>query len=355
MTFFLLPITLLILFFLERTFFRKIWRKGLSVTVSFSENTVRAGEGVTVEEKSDNRKRIPLSYISVTWGMERLCTQYKEEEKSFVVSSSFSLPSYHSVKRKKTINGLKRGIYTINNGKVESSDLFSSEEYSYPLFSNATLCVLPGRKKAFSSSYAYRGFIGTVLSAKMNQEDPFEIKAIRPYFPTDSMRVVNWKASAKTGSLKVNQYEWTTDESVMVLADLRTGEEGEKETLIEYISSFCALILSRGVSISLLTNGRDYIDGSIIKVEEGSGSGHIETIDRALSTIKLSSSDNSNLLSFLKRSLKKDMNCIPVLFSVSLEESEINDFFSLSSFEGAAFVMKGKESERVYLLGDDDE
>lgn len=355
MKFFLLPLTLLILFILERAFFRRYWRKGLDVLVTFSETTVRSGESVVVKERSDNRKRIPLSFLSVEWGMERLCTQYKENERVFVVSSSFSLPSFSTVKRKKAINGLKRGIYTINNVKVTSSDLFSSEEYSYPLYSNSTLCVLPGRKRAFSSSYAYKGFLGTVLSSKMNQEDPFEIKAIRPYFPTDSMRVVNWKASAKTGSLKVNQYEWTTDESVMVMVDLSRGEEEEREALIEYVSSFCALILERGVSLSLVTNGRDYLDGTFVKVGEGSGSGHIDSVDRALSTIKVTSSDNNSFSSLLENTLKRDLKCVPVFFSVSLEESEIDDFFSRSSEEGAVFMLHGKERERVFLLEEGDE
>ncbi|MGN1190210.1 MAG: DUF58 domain-containing protein [Candidatus Ornithospirochaeta sp.] len=355
MKFFLLPITLLVLFILERAFFRRYWRKGLDVTVTFSETTVRSGESVVVKEKSDNKKKIPLSFVSVEWGLERLCTQYKEDDKVFVLSSSFSLPPYSSVKRKKAISGLKRGIYTINNGKVTSSDLFSSEEYSYPLFSNSTLCVLPGRKKAFSSSYAYRGFLGTVLSSKMNQEDPFEIKAIRPYFPTDSMRVVNWKASAKTGSLKVNQYEWTTDESVMVLMDLSRGDEDEREALIEYVSSFCSLILARGVSLSLVSNGRDSVDGTLVKVGEGSGSGHIDTVDRALSTIKVTSSDNVSLSCFLENTLKEDLRCVPVFFSVSLEEVEIDNFFSLSSKEGAVFLMHGKKRENVFLLEEGDE
>ena len=173
MKFFLLPISLIVLFILERLFFRKNWRKGLSVNVTFSESTIRSGEGVVVKEKSDNRKRIPLSIISVEWSLERLCSQYKVDGKPFVVSSSFSLPPYSSVKRNKEINGLKRGIYTISSGKITSSDLFSSEEYSCPLISNSMLCVLPGRRNTFSSSYAYRGFLGSVLSQKMNQEDPF--------------------------------------------------------------------------------------------------------------------------------------------------------------------------------------
>ena len=355
MMFFLLPISLIVLFIVERVFFRKTWRKGLVVNVTFSEGTIRSGDGVVVKEKSDNRKRVPLSFLSVEWSLERLCSQYKVDDKPFVVSSSFSLPSYSSVKRNKEINGLKRGIYTINNGKITSSDLFSSEEYSYPLISNSTLCVLPGRKIAFSSSYAYRGFIGSVLSRKMNQEDPFEIKAIRPYFPTDSMRVVNWKASAKTGSLKVNQYEWTTDESVMVVLDLSRGNEEERETLIEYVSSFSSLLIERGVSLSLSSNGRDYKNGTMVKVGEGSGGSHIDSIDKALSTIKVSSTDSMAFSNLLEFALNNIDDCVPVLFSVYMDEDEIERFFSISKKEGAVFLLKGNEGENVFLLEEGNE
>ena len=355
MIFLLLSFSLIILFILERVFFRKTWRKGLDVDVTFSEGTIRSGDGIVVKEKSDNRKRVPLSFLSVEWSLERLCSQYKVDDKPFVISSSFSLPSYSSVKRNKEISGLKRGIYTINNGKISSSDLFSSEKYSYPLISNSTLYVLPGRKNSFSSSYAYRGFIGAVLSGKMNQEDPFEIKAIRPYFPTDSMRVVNWKASAKTGSLKVNQYEWTTDESVMVALDLSRGNEEERELLIEYVSSFSSLLLERGVSLSLYSNGRDYKDGTLVKVGEGSGGSHIDSVDKALSTIKVSSTDSMALSNLLESALKNIDNCIPVLFSVYMDDDEIERFLSISKNEGAVFLLKGKERDSVFLLEEGNE
>ena len=129
MRFILLPLVLILLFFIERAIYKKLWRKALNVSVVFSEKTIREGEGVKVMEKSENRKRLPLSFVSIEWSLERLCNQYKEGDKPFAVSSSFSLPSFSSVKRNKTINGLKRGIYTINNGRITSTDLFSLENY----------------------------------------------------------------------------------------------------------------------------------------------------------------------------------------------------------------------------------
>ena len=69
MMFFLLPISLIVLFIVERVFFRKTWRKGLIVNVTFSESTIRSGDGVVVKEKSDNRKRVPLSFLNVEWSM----------------------------------------------------------------------------------------------------------------------------------------------------------------------------------------------------------------------------------------------------------------------------------------------
>lgn len=355
MVFILLPLILYILFLLERTFFKRNWRKGLVVRVTFSEECIREGEDVCVVEKSENRKRIPLSFVSVKWGLERLYAPYFIDGSPYSVSSSFSLPGMHSVKREKRINNLKRGIYSIIDGKVTSEDLFSSITFTHPLFPQTTLCVTPKRKESFSSSYAYRGFIGTILSKRMNQEDPFEIKAIRPYLPSDSMRSINWKASAKTGGLKVNQYEWTTDESVMIVADLRGGEEEERETLIEYISSFSSLLLSRGVSLSFFTNGRSGKDGALVSVAEGSGDGHIDTIDRALASIKLSSSSGGDIKAWLGNSIGLENNNIPVLFSVSPSNEILDYFFSLTNNEGAAFIMDGDERNGVFLLGGQDE
>ena len=123
--------------------------------------------------------------------------------------------------------------------------------------------------------------------------------------------------------------------------------EEERERLIEYVSTFSSLLLSRGVNVSLRGNGRSAGNGKFIKVEKGSGRGHSLTLDLALSEIKISGSDG------LPRPEIKDDRALPVLFSVSLGDMEREDF--LLSSEGRIFLLKGKGGKDVFILEGDNE
>ena len=88
---------------------------------------------------------------------------------------------------------------------------------------------------------------------------------------------------------------------------------------------------------------------------EGSGSSHIDSVDKALSKIKVSSIDAMAFSSLMKNTLRGEKNCVPVFFSVYMDNDEINSFFSLSKTEGAVFLLKGEERLNVFLLEERDE
>ena len=350
---FALPLLFVLLFVLERILFGYLWGKGIDVSLSFLSHSIREGERAEVEERSENRNHFPFVSMTLSWSLDRLYSPYHKNSRQFKVSSTFHFPHRSIIRRTTSIEGLERGVYTISGGIISSADIFSVDEYTKEIYSDSVLHVYPERKKAFGRSFAYRGYLGTVLSQRRSLEDPFEVKSIRPYLPTDPMRNVNWKATARTGNMKVNQYEWTTEESVMVVLDLYGGSDEEKEELIRYVSAFSFLILSRGTSLSLCTNGRDARDGRRIEVGKGSGEGHAKSVDTALSEIKVSSTTDT--LSALISSLGDKISSSPVLFSVSPKEDEIDSFLLVGEGSGAVFVLKGEERKNVFLLGGGDE
>lgn len=351
MILFLVPLLAFLFFILERRLYRKVWRKKLGVSVSFSSSVIRSGEEVVATEITRNSKGFPLPSFSLEWGLERLFAPYSVDGKPVVFSTLFALPGRKEVIHKSTIKGLKRGKYTVSECKMTSTDLFSSEllSSSFPIHSSFT--VLPGRVEGFSESYAYRGFLGTVISRRMSQDDPFEVKAIRPYAPTDPMRSINWKVSARTGSLKTNQYEWTTDESVTLVLSFGRGSEEENEKLIEYASSFAFLLLSRGITLSMISDGRSAEDGEMVSLGKGSGKGHSLSLDMALSGIKVTSTSDRDYMDLLKKVESVD-GSVPVLFSASLCRDERKAFFAATAAEGAIFLLKGEEGEGIYMLED---
>ena len=61
---------------------------------------------------------------------------------------------------------------------------------------------------------------GEVLTKRHLLEDPFEYRGIRDYQPQDDLKSINWKATARTGDLKVNQKNYTSQKSVRIFVNL---------------------------------------------------------------------------------------------------------------------------------------
>lgn len=52
---------------------------------------------------------------------------------------------------------------------------------------------------------------GDVFVRRWIIEDPIMISGIRDYTPSDNYKDINWKATAKNQTLKVNKYDYTAD------------------------------------------------------------------------------------------------------------------------------------------------
>ena len=292
----------LLLLLLQHVLYFKFWNRKLRMSLRFDQPSVTAGETVSVTELVSNRKLLPLPLFRYRYGLCRNFDQlFGPDGKQIYVSYKLALPAQRSVRNKTILKDLKRGIYTIADSSLEAQDLFYWGHFSEPFVSRARLIVYPKKISAEKLHLPYRQLLGAVLTRRYAQEDPFEIRNIRPYEPFDSMRDINWKASAKTGELKVNQHDYTTDEALLLILDAEHGTEEQRETVISLASSLAALFLHRGISVSVCANSRGCVSGGMALVPSGAGISHLRTIDEALSQIKLGASAPMSFSAFLSQ------------------------------------------------------
>ncbi len=277
----------LILFLLQRRLYYRIWRKKLQVSVSFEDERTIEGDGNTVIERVENRSIIPIHVIFMKYTLLRSYSPLFDGGGRREVTVKGGIGGRKIKERKYTIEGLRRGLYTISEVEATGHDIFLSTEYDSKFYPPSFFFVFPRRADTRSFDLAYRELLGTILSKRRKNEDPFELRGIRDYMSHDSLRSVNWKASAKTGSFKVNEHDWTTDEGAAIVLDLRGGSEEEKETLISYAATIAERFLRRGINTCVITNARSSRDGRRIYSGFGSGREHINTIDEALALIKI--------------------------------------------------------------------
>ncbi len=283
---FFLIILAVLLYLLQRYLYFRIWRKGISVSIGFDRDRINEGEDNSVTETITNTSLLPLNCITLRYTLLRLCSPLSDTGGKREIVSRGSVGIRRKKIREYSIDNLRRGYYTVSEGKITGRDIFSTTEYECLFTSHSSFYVFPKKIDSLSFDLCYRELLGTVLSKRRKNEDPFELRGIRNYRITDSMKNINWKASAKNGSLVVNEHDYTTDEGASIVLDLRKGTEEEKERLISYASTVSSRFLSRGIAVSLYTNVRSSRDGRRTTGGKGSGAGHGNALDESLALIK---------------------------------------------------------------------
>ena len=89
------------------------------------------------------------------------------------------------------------------------------------------------------------------------------------------MKYINWKASARGGTLLVNQHDSTLSQKVTVLLDC-TGigsavTDALNETAISIAAELAERMLADGITVSVISNGIDTVDGKMLSTGELTG------------------------------------------------------------------------------------
>ncbi|GCE26071.1 hypothetical protein KDA_15550 [Dictyobacter alpinus] len=187
-----------------------------------SEKRVLFGEEITLSVSIENAKLLPLPVVQVDDMMPRALPLKGQAIRKTLVSNSvvleglFSLRWYERVTRNYTLHCINRGIYTFGPAKLHSSDLFGfigrelkiqelNHVLVYPLVVPITSFQLPS-KRPFGDLRTSRRFL----------EDPSRVIGVRDYVYGDSMRRVDWKATARAQELQSKIYESTTTYSLAI-------------------------------------------------------------------------------------------------------------------------------------------
>lgn len=280
---------------LQGFLYARYWNRGLTASVSFSRSELGEGESCELKESIVNKKLLPVPMLHVKFQTDR--NLVFDGEKNIRISDKcykndiFSLMMYQRITRTLRLTAKKRGLYWIDRLDLISTDLFMREILSDEAGCRARLLVYPAPVDARRLEAPFRKLMGTVLTRQYSYEDPFEFRGIRQYQSYDSMRDVNWKASAKTGELKVNVHDYTARQEVMLLMNLKPEAMLEydnlKEESIRLAASLASLFVARGIPVGLISNGRDILTGEELYLSTGSGRPHLQAVRERLARLDI--------------------------------------------------------------------
>ncbi len=284
-----------ILYFIQDRVYNRIWNKNLDVDVSFSHKTGVEGDSSTLKEVITNGKVLPLPLLRVRFEI-RKGLDFGDDSNISVSDKNYRSDIYTVMPCRKITRTIdftcaKRGVYEIKNISLVSNDLL----FSHSLVENkavlSRLTVYPKEVDAKRLFTPFNRMMGTVLSKRFAYEDPFEFRGIRKYETFDSMRDINWKASARSGELMVNSHNYTASPQICILLDFDSDTQWKKyevfEEQIRIAASMARLFTAGGVPVSLISNGVDFATKEELYIESGCSQGHIDLIKEGLARLDL--------------------------------------------------------------------
>jgi uncharacterized protein (DUF58 family) len=139
----------------------------------------------------------------------------------------------------------------------------------------------------------HKQFLGQILTKRFIQPDPFEFKGIREYQPHDSLRSVNFKATAKTGDLMVNVNDYTVTQEIVLILNLQYYIAYPSESLFEQTlrlaSALAGYYIGNSIPLQLATNANltHQTPQSAVRLESGSGYNHLNAFNELMAHIDL--------------------------------------------------------------------
>lgn len=171
-----------------------------------------------------------------------------------------------------TLSANRRGYYRLGPLTAHSGDLLgSAATQAEPLHKDGSGFVIvyprivPLRDLGFPSQSPF----GTLPSREQIFEDPTRIRGVRDYQRGDSLRRIDWKTSARTGTLQVKRYEPAIALETAIFLDLDGGDypvahQGTAtELAIVIAASLAAHLIEKRQAVGLVTNGCDPLAGDV--------------------------------------------------------------------------------------------
>lgn len=282
-----------LLLWVQRSLYEKLWQKSLYVSVSFGKEPLFEGEQGELKEIIENKKRLPLSMLKVKFKTDRHLLFGNEKGSrttdQYYRNDVFRIGGGERVTRTLKFRGGRRGYYTIDEVSLVASDLFFLSQMVADVPLKTEIYVYP---RPYDAARLRRSLIqmnGEMLSRRHLLEDPFEYRGIREYQPYDDMRSINWKATAKTGDLKVNQRNYTSLKSVRIFFNIQDDNILKKDDAVEMtlriVASLCRIFLQQGIQVSCYGNGVDIVTHSPLIIPPKAGQGQMDTVYRGLARI----------------------------------------------------------------------
>ncbi|MBB6733788.1 DUF58 domain-containing protein [Cohnella zeiphila] len=282
-----------ILYVIQRQVFRRWGTRGIRYKRTFSHAYAFAGQRVTLIEEIVNAKLLPMPWVRVETMMPSWL-RFDNSGAEMTVSSGqllqnhaslFSLSPFTKVLRKHEVTCARRGVFRISSLTCSLGDLLGTPAGHLTFAADAQIVVFPRLKEVGDLPASVRQFMQSAIGIQESfREDHFQVAGVRAYRSGDSLKQVNWSATAKTGELLVNKRETMADNDVILVLNAELLDDSEHrrifpkdfEEALSGAASIASRLIEGGGKVGLVFNGRvEGLEEVPLRVEPRAGREHL--------------------------------------------------------------------------------
>ncbi|MCB2202772.1 DUF58 domain-containing protein [bacterium] len=220
------------------------------------------------------------------------------------VKQVFSLGIRGSHQIEYDLRAFKRGYFELGPTLVSSGDPLGMVKPDQREFPATPLTIYPQIVGLAELGLPSRSPFGTIKRQNPIFEDPTRLMGKRAFQAGDSVRRVDWKATASTGDLMVKLYESSIALDLAVLLDLQRESYNiqsiydASELAVTAAASLAAWAKRRQHAFGLLSNGLDPLAETTVEkpIPQGKGAGHFINVLELLARIQIGESRSTKQL-----------------------------------------------------------
>ena len=224
------------------------------------------GETVPVTVELENPSRLPIPWLHV---QEMTALNLRSGTS---LNDAVALGGRSSIKLVYEVRAMRRGYYRVGPLRLESADVFGMRDAKGE-FSAEYLTVYPRIVPIAKLNLRSRLPFGTIASRQRLYADPARPMGVRNFRSGDSMRQINWKASARLSqsagnNLLVKTLEPAISLQTLILLDF-DSESYARQTRIDttewaivVAASIAAYLVNQRQPVGIVTNGHDPLAGN---------------------------------------------------------------------------------------------
>ena len=247
------------------------------------------------------------------------------------------------------VNARRRGLYDIGPLTLYSGDIFGVVDQTRQSYATDRITVFPKIIPLAKVSLPSRSPLGTLPHTTPLFEDPSRVIGKRDYITGDSLRRVDWKATAVSGRLQVKNYEPSIDLQTQIILNLNAVDYAprrrfdDSELAIVVAASLANWVTGVRGSIGLATNGSDPLgeEGRSLSPPPHSGRSHLMRILEVLA--RMESAEIYPLVELLwQQRLHLPWGTTQILITSMVDDEVIDELFlARRAGIGSMIVMVG--------------